>query len=33
MWRRDAEEFYKMEEDRRNREKQVNMAHSQMLQL
>ena len=31
MWKKDAEEFYQMEDDRKNREKQLNMMHVEIL--
>ena len=32
MWKKDSEEYFNMEDERRNREKQVNLAHAEMLQ-
>ena len=31
MWKKDAEEFFKLEEDRKQREKELNLMHVEIL--
>jgi len=31
MWKRDAEDFFKMEDERKRREKEINLMHVEML--